>query len=404
MAKERNGRRLFRAGILLCTAFFAFSSSCSFLGGSNSTVEKERATIEMATDVVSIQVGDLYVLIATATDGDPLQWSSSKEEVVVVSDGRIRAIGEGTAKITAHCAHAQAACTVVVTAAGSSASDSTDNSSGSTSDPVDDPIDDPTDRKLVWSDEFDGNALDTTKWGYQIGTHDVYHGIESRTEYWGNSEWQYYTEGAVSVSDGLLQIKATREDYGGMSYTSGRILTRDLATFTYGYIEAKIKLPTVAGMWPAFWMLPQPTDFTTTNNVYGGWAASGEVDIMEAKGRFPNESSSALHFGGGWGAHTYRSKTYNMEQSIEEWHVYAVDWRADHITWLVDGNEYFTLKASDWYTTASNKESAPFDQPFYLLLNLAVGGNFDSTGSQQLKNNEAFTSASMYVDYVRVYE
>lgn len=382
-------KKIRKAGIVVCAALFAFCPACSLSGVGSGTASTIR--VELEETEFTLHVGDLHTLTGVASDGDELKWSSSREEVAVVSGGKVRATGVGTTKISAYCAHAQAFCTVTVLPGESSGGE-------------DEPVDQPTERKLVWSDEFDGTALDTTKWGYQLGTHDVYHGKESSTQYWGNSEWQYYTKEAVSVSNGLLEIKATREEKEGMHYTSGRILTRDLATFTYGYIEAKIKLPTVAGMWPAFWMLPQPTDFSSTQNVYGGWAANGELDIMEAKGRLPKESSGALHFGGGWGSHTYRSGTHKTSEPISEWHVYAVDWRADHITWLVDGEEFLSLKSSEWYTTASSKESAPFDQPFYLLLNLAVGGTFDPTGSQQLENNADFTSASMYVDYVRVYE
>lgn len=389
MIRSKIRGKIYKAGIVLCSALFAFCPACSLNPEAGIGTE---IRVELSETAIELRVGETYTLEGVVSDGDSLQWSSSRENVASVSGGRIRALSEGTTKISAYCAHAQAYCTVTVLPAPEG------------SNPGNQPDDKPAEKVLVWSDEFDGNALDRKKWNYQLGTHDVYHDVVSWVEGWGNNEWQYYTEEAVSVSDGLLEIKATREQKEGKDYTSGRIVTRDLATFTYGYIEARIKLPAVAGMWPAFWMLPQPTDFSSTDNVYGGWAANGELDIMEAKGRLPKETSGALHFGGDWTSHVYRSGTCALQTPMDEWHVYAVEWRADHITWLVDGKEFLTVKSSQWYTVASDKESAPFDQPFYLLLNLAVGGNFDPAGSQQLANNASFTSASMYVDYVRVYE
>lgn len=254
--------------------------------------------------------------------------------------------------------------------------------------------------KLCWSDEFEGTSLDRTKWNYQLGIRDVYHDVVSNTLNWGNNELQYYTEDAVSVQDGSLVITAERREYEGMGFTSGRIVTRDLAKFTYGYFEAKMRTPAIEGMWPAFWMLPQPTDTHSTDNVYGGWATNGEIDIMEAKGRLGNVIDNTLHFGGSWPNNKYKSQSYTMETNTEEWHVYGIEWREDHMTWYIDGNVSHSMKSSDWYSDASDSESAPFDVPFYLLFDLAVGGNYD--GGR--KPAESFRSASMYVDYVRVFQ
>jgi len=254
--------------------------------------------------------------------------------------------------------------------------------------------------KLVWRDEFDGNELDATKWDYQHGIRDVYHGNESNTLYWGNNELQSYTEDAVSVHDGMLEITASRQESGDMEFTSGRILTRDLASFTYGYFEAKMRTPAQEGMWPAFWMLPQPSDTHSTNNQYGGWAANGEIDIMEAKGRLSNVIDNTLHFGGGWPNHKYKGNSSTMETNTEAWHVYSLDWREDKITWYIDGKVSHSMNSNEWYTLSSESESAPFDVPFYLLINLAVGGNYDGGRRPSFE----FQSASMYVDYVRVYQ
>lgn len=256
------------------------------------------------------------------------------------------------------------------------------------------------DVELVWHDEFDGDCLDRSKWDYQLGIYDVYHGIESNTLYWGNDELQYYTQDAVSVHDGMLEIAAERRSYGDMEFTSGRILTRDLASFTFGYFESRMRTPALEGMWPAFWMLPQPTSTDSTQNEYGYWASNGEIDIMEAKGRLENIIDNTLHYGGGWPNNRYSGKSYTMETSTEEWHVYALDWRSDKMTWYIDGNATFSLRSSDWYTLASDREGAPFDVPFYILFDLAVGGKYD--GGR--RPSDAFTTASMYVDYVRVYQ
>lgn len=254
---------------------------------------------------------------------------------------------------------------------------------------------------LVWRDEFDGNAIDANKWEFQTGTHDVYHGVVNRTENWGNNELQYYTEDSAKVEDGNLVISAQRRDYEGKEYTSARIITRDRAYFTYGYFEARMKTPAIDGMWPAFWMLPQPTDFTADRNEYGTWAANGEIDIMEAKGRQKNIVGTTLHYGGQWPNNTYKNASYTLQSNTDEWHTYGIDWRADGMTWYIDGENVFSMKNSDWYSTAApDNPSAPFDVDFYILLNLAVGGNYDNG----VKPSDDFTSANMYVDYVRVYQ
>lgn len=254
--------------------------------------------------------------------------------------------------------------------------------------------------KFVWGDEFDGMSLDADKWCYQTGTRD-YYGSTVGANYWGNNEKQYYTEGDnLSVSDGELKITAKREDREGMQFTSSRIVTRGLFSRTYGYFEAKMKLPAVKGMWPAFWLLPQPTDETSSDNVYGGWAANGELDIMEAKGRLLNQVDTTIHYGGNWPNNKYTGSTTTLESNIDEWHTYAVDWRENYIAWIIDDEEVYRLTNADWWSAASDSATAPFDRPFYILLNLAVGGNYDGN----IMPDQDFTQATMFVDYVRVYE
>lgn len=249
---------------------------------------------------------------------------------------------------------------------------------------------------LVWNDEFDGEVLDLSKWDYQYGNGGEY-GISG----WGNNEWQYYLsrEENVRVEDGKLIITALKEDN---IYTSGRIRTitntgEVLFATTYGRVEARIKCPVGEGIWPAFWMLP------VDESVYGRWAASGEIDIMEAKGRLPQQFSGAAHYGRTWPDNDFSNGEYIFEEGtdITDFHVYAIEWEQDEIRWYVDKECYFTM--TDWYSKNAKgelyPEGAPFDMPFYILLNVAVGGNFDPEADA--KSTEF--PVQMEVDYVRVY-
>ena len=253
---------------------------------------------------------------------------------------------------------------------------------------------------LVWADEFDGsgtnldtNGVDLDKWGYQLGT-----GAQYGLIGWGNNEQQYYRAENARVEDGKLIIEARNDGYGGMPYTSARLYTEPTFAKKYGKFEARIKLPKGQGFWPAFWMMP-------AESKYGGWAASGEIDIMEARGRIPGEVSGAIHFGGSWPNNQHAGGTYKFEDGtdIGDFHVYGLEWEPGEIRWYVDGKLYMTL--NNWYSIGQDQPAkyaypAPFDQPFYLILNLAVGGNFDGG---RVPDDDMFP-AVMEVDYVRVYE
>ncbi len=253
---------------------------------------------------------------------------------------------------------------------------------------------------LAWSDEFDGDVLDPAKWSFQIGTQDVSGG----PEYWGNQEKEYYTDSNHTVSGGVLTISAKQESRGGMPYTSTRIRTKTDAGDTlyatrYGRIEARMKLPAQEGLWPAFWMLPVDA------SIYGTWAASGELDIMEAKGRIPDHAGGTIHYGSQWPNNTFygKEKVFDSSTDISAYHLYSVEWEPGKITWLVDDVPYFTT-GNYWSKNSGNAENyaygAPFDVPFYLVLNLAVGGTFDSAADL----SKAQFPADMEVDYVRVYK
>ncbi len=341
----------------------------------------------LTLDGLKLTVGESVTLKATSSLGGQIEWSSSNVAVATVSNGLVTAAAKGEAVIKAKTDYAEAQCTVTVKEA---------------SHPViPDPDADKEGYRLVWRDEFNGASLDTAKWGYQTGIKDIY-GSSVGPDYWGNSELQYYTEDAVSVADGSLKITATKQQQGDRPYTSGRILTRDKASFTYGYFEARMKTPTGSGMWPAFWMLPQPSSPANSENEYGGWPANGEIDIMEAKGRLENKVDTTLHFGKAWDAHDYVTKETTLSSNTDEWHTYAVDWTADAISWFVDGQKVLTVTKDRWWSqdVSNQGKSQPFDKPFYIIFNLAVGGMYDSYNQP----DASFTSAAMYVDYVRVYE
>ncbi|UUF16102.1 MULTISPECIES: glycoside hydrolase family 16 protein [Flavobacterium] len=228
-------------------------------------------------------------------------------------------------------------------------------------------------RKILWADEFDvDGAPNTSKWGYNTGTGDG----------WGNNELEYYTTRPenVIISNGTLKIKAIKEEYMGSHYTSTRMLTKGKFSFKYGRAEVRAKLPVGGGTWPAFWMLGDNIDTAP-------WPACGEVDILESVGNNPNVNHSSLHSPGRSG-NTPDTKTTIVPNSATEFHIYAAEWSAESIKFYVDDNLFYTY---------ANSASTPFNANFFLILNLAMGGNFGGTVDPN------FTNATFEVDYVRVY-
>lgn len=225
--------------------------------------------------------------------------------------------------------------------------------------------------QLVWSDEFDGSSLNTSKWNYENGDLNV------------NNEQQYYSSSNVSVSGGNLVITARQQSMGGKPYTSGRINTGGKFTQRYGRIEARIKLPAVQGLWPAFWMLG-----ANIGDPNVGWPKCGEIDIME----HVNTGSTVLgtiH----WFNTVYSYYGGNTNTTPTDYHIYAVEWDASSIRWYVDGNHFHTANILN-----NINGTEEFHNPFFIILNVAVGGNLPG----QNINNGALP-ASMLVDYVRVY-
>ena len=336
--------------------------------------------INLSEYELTVGIGDEYEIAAAATGGKTIMWSSSDQSIATInSNGVVKALAAGVVTITATAGSATAECTVTV-----------------------DAILNKGDRKLVWNDEFDGTQIDDTKWGYQTGVKDSY-GSSSGPIFWGNNELQYYTEDAVTISDGTMKITASREAMPeGRTFSSARLLTRDKFSFTYGYIEARLALPAETGMWPAFWLLPQPTDTSNSSNVYDSWAANGEIDIVEARGRVDKVTDHTLHYGNS-GQSTYSSAHAYLSESYTEWHVYGLEWTADYIAWFVDDTEVYRVNNSTWWTESVSKNensNAPFDVDFYIIINLAVGGNYDGG----VAPDSDFVSVEMKVDYVRVYQ
>lgn len=276
---------------------------------------------------------------------------------------------------------------------------------------------------LVWADEFDGDVLDRTKWAPEVSC-------------WGggNDERQCYLDRPenVSVADGYLYLKAVpgkqsgpsvhmeHADYPGdtrsQPYSSGKVRTRDLASWRFGRIEGRMQLPQGQGAWPAFWMMPQ-------EDVHGGWPLSGEIDIMEAinlgaqcddcDSGIEDRTSGAIHFGKRSPNNEHVSKRRALRSQSgqagpprTQFHTYAVEWGAGRIDWFVDGERFWSVEDDEWFSDAivkTENPDGPFDEHFYVMLNFAVGGRWPEGDNAKGVDADAFPS-DFVVDYVRVYQ
>ncbi len=240
--------------------------------------------------------------------------------------------------------------------------------------------------KLVWADEFDGTSLDSSKWQ-----------IEVNGKGGGNSELQYYTNrpSNIHLSNGRLIISANKEEYKGpdgkRGYTSGRITSKGKGDWKYGRFEARIKMPSGKGLWPAFWMMP-------TASVYGQWPLSGELDIAEVIGHQPDIVHGTLHYGQKWPHNVHSGDKFHCPNGdfSTDFHVFSVEWKEGEIRWLVDGTLYQTQIT---WNTASAPFPAPFNQKFYFIFNVAVGGTWPGP-----PNAQTVFPQTMEVDWVRAYE
>jgi len=273
--------------------------------------------------------------------------------------------------------------------------------------------------ELVWADEFDGTALDRSKWTPEQSC-------------WGggNNERQCYTDRPenIAVEGGMLLLKARKERFAGparppeiadwnnptqvQSHTSGKVRTIGLHAWRYGRIEARAKVPAGQGTWPAIWMMPD-------NPAYGPWPRSGEIDILEAVnigakckecagGVGENRTISALHFGDFAPQNRYvdhRNALPDLALPSDGFHVFAVEWAEGVIRFLVDDRVHLTVTADEWSTAAPSARgnpAAPFDQPFYIMANLAVGGRLSEENNAKGVAKGSFP-AQFAIDWIRVY-
>ncbi|OUM65877.1 glycoside hydrolase family 16 protein [Piromyces sp. E2] len=270
--------------------------------------------------------------------------------------------------------------------------------------------------KLVFSDEFEGDSLDHSKWTPEVNC-------------WGggNAEKQCYVDHpeTIFVKDGQLHLKAiykgayqlhgndkcTLDNEGSCSWTqpfiSGRVNSKlNNLAWKYGKVRVKALLPSGPFLWPAIWMLPQ-------DDVYGTWAASGEIDIMEARGQDPDIISHAIHYGGQWPNNTYSDKVVSIANAQNEWHVYGIDWTENYLVFSIDDQPTYSVDLNrNFYSGVGENPYTgprqPFDQKFHLLFNVAVGGGFFNSGKYGEFNpsvhSQQWTRPEMAIDWVRVYQ
>ncbi len=239
--------------------------------------------------------------------------------------------------------------------------------------------------RLVWQDEFDGDEINPENWTYDIGGWG-----------WGNGEAQYYTNRPENarVENGLLVIEARQEKFEDKYYTSARLLTQGLQAFQYGRIEARIKVPSGGGTWPAFWMLGDNFGRETADPNQSNWPNVGEIDIMEYVGREPDLVVGTVHgpgYAGAGGLTKWNRQDYPI---ADDFHTFAIEWDYEGIRWFYDDELYYDLDRG-----AVGDREWVFDQPFFIILNLAIGGTLGGTISLDTK-----FPTNLYVDYVRVYQ
>jgi len=236
---------------------------------------------------------------------------------------------------------------------------------------------DSTGWKLAWSDEFNGTTIDPKNWIFDKGGNG-----------WGNVEMEYYTDRPENarVENGMLVIEARQEKYEGLNYTSARLNTRGLQEFTYGRIEARMKLPSGQGIWPAFWMLGSNAS----------WPLGGEIDVMEYVGKTPDSVYQTIHGPGYSGAKGIGSHFALTADALKnDFHVFAIEWAPNEIHWFVDGQEVFKV-TPDQIPTGTQWV---YDHPFFIILNLAVGGSWPG-----FPDSTTVFPQQLQVDYVRVYQ
>jgi len=340
---------------LIVYLFLSLSFACERIGPP-AELELDKSEMQLKAG----EKGQILVSAAPVTD-ELLQWSSDNETVATVFMGTVTALSSGTAIITASLGELTASCTVIVAE---------------------------REYRMVWSDEFDGNSLDSENWTYETGT---------GSWGWGNNEAEYYTSRPenIRVENGLLIIEARKESYEGSEYTSARIKSVNKREFSYGKIEARLKVPSGAGTWPAFWMLGKE----------GGWPRCGEIDIMEHVGKEPKNFHCALHTlnKNGMNGKNFRATKSLDENVANDFHIITLEWTEsefqgyDRMHFYVDG-----VKTATFGETAQLRDSGdwPFNTPFYFIVNLAIGGNWGGEIDDSMFDNPVLYQ----LDYIRVYQ
>lgn len=237
---------------------------------------------------------------------------------------------------------------------------------------------------LTWSDEFDGAALNTTDWNFEIGD-----GCPGNCG-WGNNELEYYREDNTSIVDGNLVITAKKQQFGGRNYTSSRLTTKGKQQFKFGRIDIRAALPEGKGLWPALWMLGSNIDAVS-------WPACGEIDIMELTGDLPTRVLGTVHFGANFNSRQFITQSKYLTGNAnfqDEFHVFSLVWVADKLQFLVDDEVFHTITPADM-----NGAAYPFNKPFFFIFNVAVGGNLPGN-----PDNSTPFPQHMIVDYVRVFQ
>lgn len=343
----------------------------------NTPTEIPVSSITASISPSSIKTGEtaqvsVSVKPANATN-KTLTYSSSSTAVASVDNtGKVVGVGAGKADITVKSANGKTA-SVSITVVKAPAAESTNLSyEGYT---------------LKWQDDFNGDTLNREDWN-----------VETHEPGWVNNELQAYVDSTENIylENGSLVLKPVeKKDGDSISYTSGRINTQNKHNFKYGLFEAKVKVPKGQGFLPAFWMMP------ANENLYGQWPRCGEIDIMEVLGHETNKSYGTIHYGN---PHSESQGNYTLPSGdfSEEYHIFNVEWLPGKINWYVDGQLIHT--ENDWYSATEGQGEltypAPFDQPFYIILNLAVGGSWPGNPDETTD----IANSAFYVDYVKAYQ
>ena len=241
---------------------------------------------------------------------------------------------------------------------------------------------------IVWSDEFNGSNINANIWSFETGNNNG----------WGNSELEYYTSRPQNAyaSNGLLHIVARRESYGGFNYTSARMKSQGHFAKAYGRFEFRAKLPAGLGYWPALWLLG-------TNVTSVGWPACGEIDIMENKGSQLDTVQGTIHYSDAANHHLQETGLFTLpnSDSVTNFHDYMLEWGTNVIRWYVDGKVYETQ--TNW-SSSTGPYPAPFDRPFFIVMNLAIGGGYLGTPSTNTINANTTFPGEIQVDFVRIWD